>query len=258
VGVGDFVDERPYLRVRGSSRDDDLLALRVAPAVGSVVGQMAGLDGVAQFGGVGCERGDQVVVAVAADRLRGWREWNGLLVRERVGHADIEDRDGAEEDLSLAGVVAVCVALLDGHWGEDANRLLALADAAVELEEGAEAGDVGRGEAAGVTFDRDQHLVSEAVAREAVAGPDLDPASPAVAREEGAGGPLDAVAVSSAASVALLVGERLAGVAAGHRGLPCGSGPAPVGRADPAPPARPLGRAIVGVASRPARAGGVG
>jgi hypothetical protein len=49
----------------GSGRDDDLLALRVAPAARSVVGQPADVDGVAQLGGVVCERGDQVVVAVA-------------------------------------------------------------------------------------------------------------------------------------------------------------------------------------------------
>ena len=53
--------------------------------------------------------------------------------------------------------LAVGVALLDGDRGEDADRLLALAHAAVEIEEGAEAGDVGRGDAAGVALDRDQH-----------------------------------------------------------------------------------------------------
>ena len=58
--------------------------------------------------------------------------------------------------LLLAGLLAVLVALLDGDRGEDADRLLALAHAAVEVEEGAEPGDVGRGDAAGVAVDRDQ------------------------------------------------------------------------------------------------------
>ena len=62
---------------------------------------------VAELGGVGDERGDQVVVAVAGDRLRRRGERDGLLAGQRVGHADVEDRDGAEEDLLLAGLLAV-------------------------------------------------------------------------------------------------------------------------------------------------------
>jgi hypothetical protein len=55
----------------------------------------------------------------------------------------------------LAGRRAVLVVLLDGDGGEDADRMLALADAAVEVQERAEPGDVGGGDAAGVALEGD-------------------------------------------------------------------------------------------------------
>ena len=118
-----------------------------------------------------------------------------VMATSNTGH-------GAKEDPLLAGLLAGVVALLDGDGGEDLDRGLALADAAVEREEGAEAGDVGRGDPAGVALDRDQPLVSEAVAREAVGGAHADPALPAVAGQQRAGGVLDALAVGVAARVA--------------------------------------------------------
>jgi hypothetical protein len=63
------VYERPDVSVRGSGGDDDLLALGVAPAARTVVGEVADLDDVAELCGVGRQRRDQVVVAVAGDRL---------------------------------------------------------------------------------------------------------------------------------------------------------------------------------------------
>jgi hypothetical protein len=158
---------------------------------------------------VGGERGYQVVVAVAGDRLRGRRERHGLLAGQRVGHRDVPHRHRAEEDFLLAGLVAFVVALLDGDRGEDADRALALAHAAVEIEEGAEAGDVGRRDAARPAVDRDQHLIRDGIPGEAVAGAHADPALPAVRGQQGACGLLHAVAVGLAASVALLVGERV-------------------------------------------------
>jgi hypothetical protein len=231
--VGQFVGERADLLVARSVGDDDLAALRITPTAGPVLGEVADLNAVVQLDGVGDERGDQVAVAVAGDRFCGRGERDGLPAGQRVGHRDVEDRDGAEEDLLLAGVLAVLVALLDGEGGEDADRLLALADAAVAIEEGAEAGDVGRRDAAVVALDRDQHLVSEAVPREAVAGANLDPALPAVGAQQGAGGLFDAVAVGLVARVALLVGERRAVEAAGHGGLLRGLGARPVAGRSP-------------------------
>src|SRR5437773_2101512 len=106
-------------------------------------------------------------VAVACDRLRRRAQWDGFFSGQRLGLRDVEDRHRAEEDAALAAVVAVIVKLLDGHRREDPERLLALADAAAQGEEGAEAGDVGRRGPAGVALDRDQPLVAEAVARQA-------------------------------------------------------------------------------------------
>jgi hypothetical protein len=126
------VYERADLAVGGSGGDDDLLVSGVAPAAGAVVGQLADLDRVSEFGGVGGERGDQVAVAVARDRLRRRRERDGLFPGQGVGHRDVPDGYGPEEDLPLAGLLAVIVALLDAHWGEDADRGLALADDPVE------------------------------------------------------------------------------------------------------------------------------
>src|SRR5512141_2884082 len=76
-------------------------------------------------------------------------------------------------------------------------------------------------------------LVRHRVSGQAVAGADLDPALPAFGGEQRAGGLLDALAVGLAAGVALLVGQRLAVEATGHRGLPFGLGGPPRWRADP-------------------------
>src|SRR5215210_6124956 len=166
------------------------------------------------------ERRDQVGVAVALDRLcrRGERDRFGA--GQRVGLRDVEDRHGAEEDALLARLLAVIVALLDRDGGEDLDRLLALADATAEREEGAEAGDVRGGDAAGMALDRDQPLVAEAVARETVGRADLDPALPALAGKQRARCLVQAVAVGLAARGALGVGERATVEATGHRRPP--------------------------------------
>jgi hypothetical protein len=57
------------LPVRGAGADDDLLALGVAPSARAVLGELPELDRVAELGRVGDQQGDQVVVAVAGDRL---------------------------------------------------------------------------------------------------------------------------------------------------------------------------------------------
>src|SRR5215211_6751778 len=102
------------------------------------------------------------------------------------------------------------------------DRLLALADATVEREEGAEPGDVRGDDAAGVRLDRNQPLVAEAVPREAVGRADLDPALPALACKQGARGLLDAFAVGLAARGGLIVGERATVEPTGHRWAPLG------------------------------------
>ena len=107
--VRELVDERADLAVGGSGGDDDLPALGVAPAAGPVVGELTDLDARSRArGGVLEQRGDQVAVAVAVDRLCGGRERDGLDAGQRVGHRDVEDRHGAEEDALLARVLAVC------------------------------------------------------------------------------------------------------------------------------------------------------
>jgi hypothetical protein len=106
-----------------------------------------------------------VGVAVALDRLRRRGQRDRVHPGQDVRHLNVEDRDGPEEDAPLAGLVAGFVTLLHGNWGEDPDRLLALADAPVQGKEGAIAGYVGRGDPAGVTVDRDQPLVAKASLR---------------------------------------------------------------------------------------------
>ena len=123
-------------------------------------------------------------MAVAGDRLAGRVERRRLDAGERLGLGDVEDGGELEADELLARVlvvalVVVAAAVADG--GEDADRLLALAHAAAELEPLAEAGDVGRVRA----LERDQQRVAQRVAVEARAG--AQPALPALAREQGAG-----------------------------------------------------------------------
>jgi hypothetical protein len=148
VGVGNLVNECADLAVGGSGGDDDVLALGVAPAAGPVLGETAHLDGVAELRGVRDEGGDQVAVAVADDWLGRRRERHRIVAGQRVGHRDVPHAHGAEEDTLLASVLAVVVATLDGDRGEDPDRGLPLANAAVQRQEGPEAGDVGRGDAA--------------------------------------------------------------------------------------------------------------
>jgi hypothetical protein len=178
----------------------------VAPAARAGFGEPAGLDGVAELARQRDQGRDQLGVAVAFDRLRGRGERHGLHAGQWVGHRDVEDRDAAEEDPLGAGLLAMLVALFDRDGGEDADRAFALAYAAVELQKGAEAGDVGRGDPAPVALEGDQPLVSEAVAGEAVGGAYTDPALPAVAAQQLAGGVLEALAVGAPARVLLGVG----------------------------------------------------
>ena len=67
--------------------------------------------------------------------------------------------------VAASGLLTLLVALLDGHRGEDPDCLLALANAAVEAQEGAEAGHVGRGDPAQRAVARDQPLIPEASLR---------------------------------------------------------------------------------------------
>ena len=69
VPVRDLVGQGADLPVCGAGGDDDLLVLGVAPSGRAVVGQLPELHRVAELGGVGDQRGDQGVVAVADDRL---------------------------------------------------------------------------------------------------------------------------------------------------------------------------------------------
>jgi len=136
--------------------------LVVAPAAGPVVGQVADLDAVPELARKLLQRGDQMGVAVALDRLRRRGERDGLRAGQWVGLRDVEDRHRSEEDALLAGLLAIVVALLDGDGAEDLDRLLALTDAAIEGEEGAKPGDVGRRDAAGVALDGNQPLIAHA------------------------------------------------------------------------------------------------
>ena len=141
----ELVGERADLPVGGSGGDDDLAALGVAPAAGPVLGELADLDACSRARGVGDQRGDQVVVAVAGDRLCGRGERDGLACRAAGRSSQTSKTGTVRKKTFFSPVSSPCVvALLDGDGGEDPDRLLALAHAAVEVEEGAEAGDVGR------------------------------------------------------------------------------------------------------------------
>ena len=186
-------------------------------------------------------------MAVAGDRLCGRGQRDGLLAGQRVGHRDVEDRDGAEEDLLLAGVLAVLVALLDGDGGEDADRLLALAHAAVEIEESAEAGDVGRRDAAasGSRSRSASGFRGCTCERPLLARTLIQRCQPSVVSRARAACSMRSRSALRRASRSL-VGERLAVEAAGHRRAPFGAWGPPRWRADPPPPARPPGRATIG------------
>ena len=195
------------LSVRGKRGVDDDACLAGGAVAGAAVERLVA-DRVAERGGVRFERSEQCGVAVAGDRLAGRVERCRLDAGQRLGLGDVEDGGELEADQLLArasfvvALVGVAAAVADG--GEDADRLLALADAAAELEPLAEAGDVGRVRA----LERDQQRVAQRVAVEARAR--TQPALPAVAREQGARRLAELVELLAAASVALLGSERSA------------------------------------------------
>src|SRR6185503_7150614 len=76
--VSELVDQRADLPVGGAGSDDDLPVLAIAPSARAVVREFAALDAVAQLASEVVQRGDQVLVAVAFDRLRRRRERDRL------------------------------------------------------------------------------------------------------------------------------------------------------------------------------------
>src|SRR6202035_3501693 len=129
--------------------EDDLAALVVAPSLGPAL-QRELPDRVAELRREVLERGEEVRVAVAGDRLRRGREWDRLHAWQDLGLGDVEHGDRAEERALLAGLVGAGVTVLDGDRREDVNRLGALRDDAVESEPRAEPGDVRGGDPAPV------------------------------------------------------------------------------------------------------------
>src|SRR5215212_8580363 len=140
-----LVDERAQPRVGGAvGVDDDLLGLGVAPAA-AAAGDRLKRDGVAERLGEGDRRRDQVGVRTACERLGGRLQRRWLSGAKRLDLLGVEDRDALEQRDRLAGLLAGgALALLDGHRGDDADRLLALADAVVEIAPGLEARDEAR------------------------------------------------------------------------------------------------------------------
>ena len=99
-------------------------------------------------------------VAVAADRLVRRLEWCGLDSGQRLGLRDVEDRrEPKASELQLVVVVVgpLVVALAVADRCEDADCLLALADAAAEFQPAAEPGDMRRVRA----LERDQQRVAQ-------------------------------------------------------------------------------------------------
>jgi len=137
-----LVDECAQPGVGGAvGVDDDLVVLGVAPAAGAA-GDRVKRDGVAERLGERDRRRDQVGVGVAGERLAGRLQRRRLARGKRLDLLGVEDRDALEERDRLAGLlVGAAVALLDWHRGDDADRLLALADAVAEIEPGFEARD---------------------------------------------------------------------------------------------------------------------
>lgn len=174
--VRQLMDEHADLRVgREVLVDDDLHAVWVAPAVGAAVERQVP-DAVAELPGEVLERRQQARVAVTADRRARRLERDRVAAGQRIGLGDVEHGDRAEDGAALVLVGVVGVALADRHRGEDPDGLLALAHAAVELQERAKAGhERGVG-----LLPCDQHLVAERVARQAVGRAHAQPALPAV------------------------------------------------------------------------------
>src|ERR1019366_9016704 len=88
-------------------------------------------------------------------------------------------------------------------WSEDPNRSLALADAAVEVEERAEARHLGGVRA----LHRDQELIVKRVARQAVRGAHPHPTLPALGAQQRARRLLESIPVGLAALGALSFSE---------------------------------------------------
>ena len=150
----------------------------------------------------------------------------------------------------------VVVALLDGDRGEDPDRRLALAHAAVEREEGAEAGDVGGGDAAGVALAR--RSATGCAGCSARGRWWRGRGSSAASRRWSAARGRPARCARGRPGGARRARLRSGGRRFRWRGIVGAPGvgwPAPGARADPPPPARPPGRAILGWRVGP-RAGG--
>jgi hypothetical protein len=109
--VSELVHDCADLAVGRADADDNLLALGVTPALRAVGWQVAALHVVAELAAQSLQRHDQVGVAVAIDRLRRRRQRHGLGAGQHVGHGDVKDGDGAEEDALLAGLLARGVAV---------------------------------------------------------------------------------------------------------------------------------------------------
>lgn len=124
------------------------------------------VDAEAERCGVLFERGEQMGVALTANRLAGQIERDGLDARKRLGLRDVEDGCELELDQLLLrfvriGLLGVAAAVADR--GEDTNGLLALAHTASEFQPAAETGDVRRVR----TLEGDQQRVAQRVAMEA-------------------------------------------------------------------------------------------
>ena len=101
-GVRDLVHEHPHARVgRQGGVDDDAPGVRVAPPIGGPV-ERAVLDLEAELARELGERGEQVGVAVAGDRLGGRLERDGLAAGQGLGLRDVLSRDSTGTERTVA------------------------------------------------------------------------------------------------------------------------------------------------------------
>ena len=192
-------------------------------------------DRVAELGRELDERREQVRVRVAVDRLGRRVQRHRAPCRAAASVCETSNTETARKHraprllrrrLSACRMRSSLRAAADAHRGEDPDRALALSDAAVQLEERPEAGDVGRVRA----LHGDQELVAERVARRPLVARTRTQRCQPSELSSAARRLLEPVAVGSAALGALVVGQLASAHCVTILGLTIGSDGSRTGR----------------------------
>ena len=198
----DLVDQNPHPRVRRlSGVDDDPLPLVVAPAACWPVDRLE-RDGEPERASEPLKRLQQMLMRFAAQRLDRRLQRRRLLACRDLG--TVKHRHGAKQGPCLARLLAARpVALLDFQWGEDPNRLLALADPIAKLKPRPKPGDERRVR----PRKRDQELIIDRIPGQPVPGTHPHPPLPPLRAQQLLSCPLQPFPISAAALVALGLGQ---------------------------------------------------